>query len=99
MLVQFSVWPMDSPHISEDVADVTRTLDEAGVRYEVGPMGTTIDGEWEEVMRAVGLCHAALRARHQRLLSTITIDDDSTRSLDIQKATAKVTARRLESTR
>ena len=96
MLAQFSIWPLDQPHMSKDVADVTHVLEQSGVRYEVGPMATTVEGEWHDVMNAIHACHEALRAAHQRVLTTITIDDDATRALNMSEATAKVTVRREE---
>lgn len=94
MLAQFSIWPLDNPHISKDIANVAQVLDQTGVHYEVGPMGTTIEGEWNDVLSAIQACHEALRTAHRRVLTTITIDDDSTRPLTMNEATAKVTARR-----
>lgn len=94
MLAQFSIWPMDQPHMSKDIADVTQILEQSSVRYEVGPMATTIEGQWQDVMNAIQACHEALRTAHTRILTTITIDDDSTRCLNMSEATAKVTAQR-----
>ena len=96
MLAQFSIWPLDRPHMSEDIASLTQVLDQTGVRYQVGAMGTTIEGEWHDVMDAIHACHESLRAAHQRVLTTITVDDDATRALNMSEATAKVTARREE---
>lgn len=96
MLAEFSVWPLDRPHMSEDIASITQVLDQAGVRYQVGAMGTTIEGEWHDVMEAIHACHKTLRAAHQRVLTTITIDDDATRALKMSESTAKVSARQEE---
>lgn len=51
---------------------------------------------WQNVMNAIHACHEALRSAHQRVLITITIDDDAIRALNMSEATAKVTARREE---
>ena len=96
MLAQFSIWPLDRPHMSEDIASITQVLDQSGVRYEVGPMGTTVEGQWQDVMAAIQACRETLLAAHQRVLTTITIDDDATRALNMSEATAKVTARNEE---
>lgn len=93
MLAQFSIWPLDNPHLSRDVAAATEILDQLGVNYEVHAMGTTIEGEWHEVMEAIHACHQAVRAKHSRVFATISIDDDSTRPLTIAGSTAKVAAR------
>jgi uncharacterized protein (TIGR00106 family) len=92
MLTQFSIWPLDDPHMSQDLTEVTHILDTAGVRYEVGPMGTTIEGNWPDVMQVIRACHDAVRKTRSRVLTTITIDDDTTRPLHMDEATAKIKA-------
>jgi uncharacterized protein (TIGR00106 family) len=94
MLAQLSIWPIDDPHMSNDIADVVEVLEQSGVHFEVGPMSTTIEGEWHDVMTAIHACHEALRATHKRVLTNIMIDDDATRPLNIREAKTKVDARR-----
>ncbi len=94
MLAQFSIWPLDSPHMSKEVATATAILDQCGVEYEVGPMGTTITGEWQEVMDAIHACCQEVRRNHQRVLTTIIIDDDATRRQSLHEGVAKVAAQR-----
>lgn len=90
MLVQFSVWPADQPHMHEDVARVRDILKETGLEFEVGPMGTTVVGQWKEVMDAIGRCHEAVSGRHERVLTSITIDDHPNRPQSIRQAVEKV---------
>lgn len=97
MLAQFSIWPLDNPHLSKDVAAVTEILDQLGIRYEVNAMSTTVEGEWHDVMEAIHACHQTLRSAHTRVHTSIIIDDDSTRALNISEAEAKVKARQHES--
>ena len=92
MLTQYCIWPLDNPHMSRDVTEVAHILDTAGVHYQVGPMRTTIEGEWSDVMPALRAGHEAVRQKHSRVLTTITIDDDATRPLQMAEATAKVKA-------
>jgi uncharacterized protein (TIGR00106 family) len=90
MLVQFSVWPADSPHMHEDVVQVRDVLKQQGLAFEVGPMGTTIEGTWPEIMEAIRLCHEAVSQAHERVLTTITIDDHKNRQQSIREAVEKV---------
>lgn len=75
MLAQFTIYPMDETHMSRDVAQILEILDAAGVDYRLGPMGTAVEGNWEQVMPAIRRCHEAMRAEHPRVITTITIDD------------------------
>ena len=75
MIAEFSVHPADSIHLSKDLAHLAEILDQAGLTYRMGPMGTCVEGEWVPVMDAIGRCHQAMAAAHRRVLTTILIDD------------------------
>jgi uncharacterized protein (TIGR00106 family) len=75
MLAQFAVHPMDETHLSTDVAQMMQILDREDVKYCLGPMATAVEGKWEHIMSAIRSCHDAMRERHARVITTITIDD------------------------
>ncbi len=76
MLVQFSVVPVGTGEsISEHVAEVIRMVDESGLPYRANPMGTVVEGEWDEVMNLIGRCHRRVLERSPRVLTSISIDD------------------------
>lgn len=76
MLAQFSIWPLAAATVdvttAQTISDVLEALD---VKYEVGTMGTTIEGDWEQVMAAILACHQAVAVSHARVLTNITLDD------------------------
>lgn len=74
MLVEFSVYPTDETHMSKDVAKMVEILEEGGVDYRLGPLGTAVEGDWEEVMAVIRRCHETMTDNHQRVVTTITID-------------------------
>ncbi|MBV8077683.1 MAG: thiamine-binding protein, partial [Planctomycetaceae bacterium] len=49
MIAEFAVFPLDGDHMSEDVAKVIKTLEATGLDYRLGPMGTCVEGTWEQV--------------------------------------------------
>lgn len=75
MLAEFSINPMQTEHMSTDVAKVIETLESAGVRYHLGPMSTAVEGNWDQVMEAIHRCHQVIALNHDRVITTITIDD------------------------
>jgi uncharacterized protein (TIGR00106 family) len=75
MLAQFTVHPMDETHLSKDVALMLEILDGEDVKYCLGPLATAVEGDWTHVMSAIRSCHDAMRNRHARVITTITIDD------------------------
>lgn len=76
MLVQFSIVPVGTGEsISEHVAEVIRIVDESGLPYRTNPMGTVVEGEWNEVMDLIARCHRRALERSPRVLTSISIDD------------------------
>ena len=98
MLAEFSIYPTDDTHISKDVAEMVEILDEAGVLYRLGPMGTSVEGDWESIMSAIRRCHQAMFDKHDRLITTITIDErkDHPHHLDEMIASVREHLGRLE---
>ncbi len=90
MIVQFSVNPMDSEHISEDINKITAYLDKVGLDYEVGPIGTSIQGDWDTIMPVIQRCHQMIVRDHARVLTTITIDDHKYKEHSLETAMSTV---------
>jgi len=76
MLVQFSIVPLGTGEsVSEGVAEVIRIVDESGLSYRTNPMGTLIEGEWDEVITLIRKCHEEALRSASRVLTSISIDD------------------------
>jgi uncharacterized protein (TIGR00106 family) len=75
MLAEFSMYPMDSTHMSKEVAKVVEKLEESGLSYHLGPMSTAVEGSWKQVLEAIYHCHQVVAREHDRVITTITIDD------------------------
>lgn len=75
MLAEFSIYPLGAEHLSKDLAKVIDVLDDTGVDYRLGPMSTTVEGGWEHVIATIRRCHDAVAAGHERVITTITVDD------------------------
>jgi uncharacterized protein (TIGR00106 family) len=75
MIAEFSIYPTDETHMSKDIAKVVEILDDTELTYRLGPMSTSVEGDWEEIMSAIRRCHQAVSGTHRRLITTITIDD------------------------
>jgi uncharacterized protein (TIGR00106 family) len=76
MLAEFSIVPIGvGTSIGDYLADVFRIVDESGLPYKVNPMGTCVEGEWNEIMRLIRKCHASVMKQADRSIITISIDD------------------------
>ena len=75
MLAEFSIYPMDTGHQSRDVAKVVEILQATGLEYRMGPMSTAVEGELEQVLVAVRRCYQAVAKNHDRVITTLVLDD------------------------
>ncbi len=76
MLVEFSIIPIGiGSSIGDQLAEVLKIVDASGLPYKVNPMGTVIEGEWDEIMKLIKRCHKTVMKKGQRAITSITIDD------------------------
>lgn len=82
MLAFISVAPEDHwEHMSPDVAEMVKIVQKSGLDYEMGPMGTSIEGDPEVVMEVMKEMHMAMRRKSRRVSTLIKIDDQVDRPL------------------
>lgn len=75
MLVELSINPLGTgTHLSHDLGEILKLIDDSGIPYRLTPLGTCIEGEWEtmrvicaanrvnEVMAIIKGCHEKARS-------------------------------------
>jgi uncharacterized protein (TIGR00106 family) len=65
-----------------EVSKVLNIVDESGLSYKAGAMGTVVEGEWNELLALVKQCHELIRGEATRVVTTIKIDDRPLKSSD-----------------
>ncbi|HBH60444.1 MAG TPA: hypothetical protein DDX85_01615 [Nitrospiraceae bacterium] len=76
MLVEFSIIPMGKGvGIGKEIAKVLNIIDKSGLPYKVNPMGTVVEGDWDEVMALIKKCHETALRGGKRVVTSIKIDD------------------------
>jgi uncharacterized protein (TIGR00106 family) len=76
MLAEFSIVPVGTgSSIGDQLAEILKVVDESGLPYKINPMGTVIEGEWDDVMKLVKKCHKTVMKNGERAITTIAIDD------------------------
>jgi uncharacterized protein (TIGR00106 family) len=76
MMVEFSIVPLGrSASVSDVIARVLKIVMDSGVRYKANPMGTVIEGEWDELMYVIKKCHDDAMKDGERTVTNIKIDD------------------------
>lgn len=48
--------------VTKYIAECQRVLEKTGLTYQLHGYGTGIEGEWQEVMKAIELCHEAVHS-------------------------------------
>jgi uncharacterized protein (TIGR00106 family) len=75
VLLEFSMFPTDKGEsVSKYVSQIIGEIDKSGVTYQLTPMGTILEGTWDEVFGLVGRCFNILEPQANRIYSNIKID-------------------------
>jgi len=75
VLIDISIFPLDKGgSVSPYVSRVVRIIRDSGLPYKLGPMSTSIEGEWDEVMAVVSHCFKELEKDCDRIYMTIKAD-------------------------
>ena len=74
-IIDLAIFPMDKgASVSAHVARAAAVIAESGLAYTTGPMGTSIEGEWEAVLAVVSRCMAELQKDSDRIYATLKVD-------------------------
>ena len=75
LLAEISMWPMDKGEsVGVHVAKVLDVIDRSGLPCKLGPLGTCIEGECDEVMDLLKQCFDVLCADSNRIACTVKMD-------------------------
>jgi len=76
MLASFSISPIGVGELlSKHVAEIVDIIDRSGLKYKLGAMQTTVEGDDAEVMALILQCHRHMRTKARRVVTHIAIDD------------------------
>ena len=75
ILLEFSITPLSKGEsVSKYVARSLDIIDKSGLDYRLNPMGTVIEGEWDEVLDVVKKCFDRMRKDCDRITTSIKVD-------------------------
>ncbi len=75
VLAELSIFPMDKgTSLGSYVARAVQVIRNSGLEYQLGPMGTCLQGEWAEVMQTVQECFQELEKDCDRIYLTLKLD-------------------------
>ena len=75
VLLEFSIYPLDKGEsVSKYVVQSLEIIAKSGLNYRLGPMGTVLEGNWDEVMIVVKKCYERMKQDCNRIACHISID-------------------------
>jgi len=75
VLLDFSMAPLGKgENVAPYVARCLEIVAASGLDYRLHAMGTTLEGEWDEVFAVVRKCYEALRPDCERISCSIKVD-------------------------
>lgn len=75
VLLEFSMSPLGKGEsVGKYVSRSLDIIDKSGVDYRLNPMGTVLEGEWDEVMAVVKRCYERMKRDCNRISCSIKID-------------------------
>jgi len=75
VLLEFSMSPLgQGESVGKYVARSLDIIDKSGVNYRLNPMGTVLEGDWDEVFSVVKRCFEEMRRDCNRVTAVIKVD-------------------------
>jgi len=75
VLLEFSMSPIGKGEsVSKYVSRSLDIIDKSGVDYRLNPMGTVLEGEWDEVLGVVKQCYERMKKDCSRISCVMKVD-------------------------
>lgn len=75
VLLEFSMSPLGKGEsVGKYVSRSLDIIDKSGVEYQLNPMGTVLEGEWDDVFRVVKECYTRMKKDCPRISCVIKVD-------------------------
>lgn len=75
ILLEFSMSPLtEGESVSKYVSRSLEIIDQSGLAYRLNPMGTVVEGPWDEVLGVVKACWERMKEDCDRVSTVVKID-------------------------
>ncbi|MFH1360415.1 MAG: MTH1187 family thiamine-binding protein [Candidatus Omnitrophota bacterium] len=76
MLAEISVIPIgQGVSLSGHVAKIAKIIHRSGLTYRMGPMGTVVEGTYDDISALIKKCHQSIMRDAERVIIHVVIDD------------------------
>ena len=94
MLAEFSVVPIGAGEsVSQYVAECLKIVESSKVNYRINPMGTVLEGDFDQVMAVIRSCHMRVMEMALRAVTTVKIDDRRDKQVTLDSKIESVEAK------
>lgn len=94
VLLEFAMAPGGKGEsVSEYVARILDVIDKSGLPYQLTPMGTILEGDWDAVMAVVTACFKALEPDCSRIGMNLKVDYRAGPAGRLKSKTARIEER------
>jgi uncharacterized protein (TIGR00106 family) len=91
MIAEFSIVPVgEGVSLSPFVAECLRIVKDSGLKHQLTPMGTVLEGDGEKVIATMIACHSQVLRMSERVITNIKIDDRRDRPADMERKVRSV---------
>lgn len=74
-LMEFSIFPFDKGEsLSKYIAKVLTIVDQSSLEYRLYPMGTVVEGEWDDLLALLTRCFRSLEEDSNRIGLLVKFD-------------------------
>lgn len=80
MMAEIAVFPSKEDHLSPVIAVALDEIEKCQVHYQVGPMGTSLEGHPDQVFLALRKVYEKLSHSQDRLFMTVSLDSRETKA-------------------
>ena len=86
VVAELSIIPLEGIEMRPYIDAAVQAVRESGLKFEVEPLGTSLEGDFDEVMETIKKAHrAALASGADRVLTEIRIDEKKEATLTLDK--------------
>ncbi len=91
LLTEFAMFPTDKGvSVSQYVAKVINIIDKSGLKYQLTPMGTIIEGNFDDTMKVINDCYKILEPECDRIYCSLKFDYRKTEQSRMKSKTEKI---------
>ena len=98
MIVEISFVPIGvGTSLSRYIAVVIKNIEKSGLKYQLTPMGTIVEGEWNEISKLIDYSHSLIfEMGIERIITNIKIDYRLDKKYSIQDKVDSVKKKMVE---